>query len=75
MTTLHFSFLDFKKGYKITFENSYLSLRITDSFQIVMENYKVKTSFVRPEWPKARAMIKTGLNSMILILIFAKNCP
>ncbi len=37
-----------------------------------MKNYKIKTSFVSPEWPKAQAY-KTGINSIILILIFEEN--
>ncbi len=38
-----------------------------------MKNFKIKTSFVSREGPKARAD-KTGINFMIFILIFVENC-
>ena len=38
-----------------------------------MKNYKIKTSFVSLEGPKARAN-KTGINFRIFILIFVENC-
>ena len=38
-----------------------------------METYKIKTSFISPEGPKARAN-KTGNNIKISNLIFVENC-
>ena len=38
-----------------------------------MKDNKIKTSFVSSEGLKARTD-KTGINSMIFILIFVKNC-
>ena len=38
-----------------------------------MKKYKMKTSFVRPDRPKARDN-KTGINFMITIKIFVGNC-
>ena len=38
-----------------------------------MKNNKIKTSFVSPEGPKARAT-QTGINFMIIILMFVENC-
>ena len=37
-----------------------------------MQNYKIKTSFVNPETPKAPAD-KTGINFMIFILFIIEN--
>ena len=37
-----------------------------------MKNYKIKTSIINPEGPKAQDN-KTGINIMIFILIFLKN--
>ncbi len=37
-----------------------------------MKNFKIKTSFVSREGPKARAD-KTGINFMIFVLIFVEN--
>ena len=38
-----------------------------------MKNYKIETSFVSPDGPKALAY-KTGINFMIFILMFVENC-
>ena len=38
-----------------------------------MKNFKIKTSFVRPEGPKAWAN-KTGFNFMIFNLLFVESC-
>ena len=38
-----------------------------------MKNYRINTSFVSPEDTQVRAN-KTGINLMILILIFKENC-
>ncbi len=40
---------------------------------IKIKNYKIKTSIVSPEWPKARANLSV-INFMIFILIFIENC-
>ena len=37
-----------------------------------MFNYKIKTSFVSPEMPNARAN-KTGFNIMVVIFTFVEN--
>ncbi len=42
------------------------------STDIKMKNYKIKTIFVSPEGPEARAN-KTGINFMIFISIFVDN--
>ena len=38
-----------------------------------MKNFKIKTSFVRPEGPKARAN-KIGINFMIFLLLGILGC-
>ena len=38
-----------------------------------MKNYKIKTSFVRPDGPKARA-IETGTKYVIFILFLMEKC-
>ncbi len=40
---------------------------------IKMNYFKIKTSFVRPEGPKARCYI-TGIDFMIYIFMFVGNC-
>ena len=42
------------------------------SVDIEMKNHKINTNFVSLEGPKARAN-KSGINFMILILIFVEN--
>ncbi len=40
---------------------------------IKMENYKIITNFVKSVGPEAWAN-KTGINLMIIVLIFLENC-
>ncbi len=53
----------------------YLSHIIIDSFPRILKLnfFKIRTSFVSPERPKARAN-QTSINFMIFILIFVENC-
>ena len=43
------------------------------SADMKMKNFKTKTSFCKPEGPKAQGN-KTGINFMMIILMFVENC-